>query len=157
MFFSSEIILPFETIKDVIREYPTWKLMVDKGNEAIYRAKAWDGDPDFIEFGKRMDAYPEQSFFTSTEEGLSKLKEGQNVIHIVEGMFSGFLHSNPYHHQSLKVFGKGRAKYDALTFPLNSPVREVMKLASVRMFENSAIEYLIKKWEGRGTVQAAGL
>ena len=39
MFFTSEITLPFETIRDVMRTYPTWNLMVNTGNEAIYRAK----------------------------------------------------------------------------------------------------------------------
>ena len=39
MFFTSEITLPFETIRDVMRTYPSWNLMVNEGNEAIYRAK----------------------------------------------------------------------------------------------------------------------
>ena len=39
MFFTSEVTLPFETIRDVMRTYPSWNLMVNEGNEAIYRAK----------------------------------------------------------------------------------------------------------------------
>ena len=156
MFLNSEITLPFETLKGVLSD-PTWKLMVDKGNEAIYRGMAMDGDPDFIDFVKHMNQNPDKTFFSGTEEGLAKLNEGPNVIHIIEGMFNGFLHNNPFHQQSLKVFAKEKAKYDALIFPLNSPFREVMKLASTRMFENSAVEYLIQKWEGRGTIQTAGM
>ena len=157
MFFSSEITLPFETMRGVIREYPTWRLMVNKGSEAIYRAKAMDGDPDFVSFVERMDNNPEGTYFSSIEEGLAKLQEGQNVIHIIEGMFNGFLLANPNHHQSLKVFATEKSRFDALIFPLNSPVREVMKLANTRMFENSAVGYLIQKWEGRGAAQGSGM
>lgn len=39
MFFTSEVSLPFETIRDVMKNYPSWNLMVNGGNEAIYQAK----------------------------------------------------------------------------------------------------------------------
>ena len=34
MFFTSEIKIPFESIRDVIREYPSWKLMMKQGKYA---------------------------------------------------------------------------------------------------------------------------
>ena len=157
MFFSSEVTLPFETIKGVMKEYPAWNLMVNEGSEAIYHAKAMDGDPDYIDFVKRMYKNPKKMLFSSAEEGLIKLKEGRNVIHIIEGMLNGFFHSNPYYHQPLQVFGTEKSRIDALIFPLNSPVREVMKLATTRMFETSAVDYLLQKWEGEGPSQEAGM
>jgi hypothetical protein len=33
MFFTSTISIPFEGIVDVMRDYPTWKLMFYKGTE----------------------------------------------------------------------------------------------------------------------------
>ena len=157
MFFSTEITLPFETIKEVMKEYPTWNLMVNIDTEAIYRAKAMAGDPDYIDLVKRMDNNPKKILFSSAGEGLLKLKEGRNVIHITEGLLNGFFHSNPFHHQPLKVFGTEKSRIDALIFPLNSPVREVMKIASTRMFETSAVDYLVRKWEGESISQTSGM
>ena len=65
MFFSSEITLPFETIGDVMGTYPTWNLMVDGGSDAIYRAKAVDGDRDYIDFVRRMDSAPDLTLFST--------------------------------------------------------------------------------------------
>ena len=36
MFFSTEIGIPFDSIKDVMRSYPDWKLMMRSGFEAYY-------------------------------------------------------------------------------------------------------------------------
>ena len=85
MFFSSEITLPFETIRDVTRAYPTWNLMVNEGSEAIYRAKAMDGDRDYVGLVNRMDNAQDETLFSSIEDGLAKLKDGHNVIHVIEG------------------------------------------------------------------------
>ena len=40
MFFSSEITLPFNTIQDVMRAYPNWKLKMMHGNQVnfVYQA-----------------------------------------------------------------------------------------------------------------------
>ena len=157
MFFSTEIKLPFETIKEVMKEYPTWNLMVNVDTEAIYRAKAMAGDPDYIDLVKRMDNNPKEIQFSSAEDGLLKLKEGRNVIHITEGLLNGFFHTNPFYHQPLKVFGIEKSRIDGLIFPLNSPVREVIKIASTQMFETSAVDYLIRKWEGEGIPQETGM
>ena len=71
-------------------------------------------------------------------------------------MLKGFFRSNPHHQQALKVFGAEKSRIDALIFPLNSPGREVMKLATTRMFENSAVDYLLQKWEGKDIPQVRG-
>ena len=49
-----------------------------------------------------------------------------------------------------------RSKVDGLIYPLNSPVREVMRLASSRIFESGSVEYLVKKWQGSGVPEAKG-
>ena len=72
-------------------------------------------------------------------------------------MLKGFFRSNPHNQQSLKVFGYEKSRIDALIFPLNSPVREVMKMASVSMFENGAVDYLLQKWEGKTIPQMTGM
>ena len=58
---------------------------------------------------------------------------------------------------SPKTFGSARRpRIDGLIYPLNSPVREVMRLASSRLFESGAVEYLVKKWEGNGVPKTSG-
>ena len=71
-------------------------------------------------------------------------------------MLKGFFRANPYHHQRLKIFATEKPRLDAIIFPLNSPVKEVMKLAMSRMFESGGVEYLLDKWEGRGIPQFTG-
>ena len=50
-----------------------------------------DRDPDYIDFVERMDNAPEETLFSSTEDGLAKLKEGPNVIHALEGRLKGVM------------------------------------------------------------------
>ena len=49
-----------------------------------------------------------------------------------------------------------RSRVDGLIYPLNSPVREVMRLASSRLFESGSVEYLVNKWQGSGVPEAKG-
>ena len=53
--------------------------------------KAMDRDPDYIDFVQRMDNAPEETLFSSTENGLANLKEGPNVIHALEGRLKGVI------------------------------------------------------------------
>ena len=156
MFFTSEATLPFETMKDVIRAYPGWKLLMQSGNEITFISKALDGDQDFNAFLDRIRDKPSETVFTSIEDGLAKLEEGPYVIHVQMGMLKGFFRANPYHNQRLKVFATEKPRLDGLIFPLNSPVKEVMKLAMSRLFESGGVEYLLDKWEGRGIPQVTG-
>ena len=156
MFFTSEATLPFETMRDVMRAYPDWNLMMQSGNDIYFISRAMDGDKDFNTFLDRKRDKPSETVFSDVEDGLAKLEEGRNVIHVYEGMLKGFFRTHPYHHQRLKVFATEKPRLDALIFPLNSPVKEVMKLASSRIFESGGAEYLLTKWEGRGVPQVTG-
>ena len=40
MFFVSEITLPFNTIRDALKVFPSWKLIVQSGNEAYFKLPA---------------------------------------------------------------------------------------------------------------------
>ena len=53
--------------------------------------QAMDRDPDYIDFVQRMENAPEETLFSSTEDGLTKLKEGPNVIHVLEGRLKGVM------------------------------------------------------------------
>ena len=54
MFFVSEIPIPFNDIYDVMKAYPTWKLRMRAGNEALFQYKALiEKDPYYEEFYDR--------------------------------------------------------------------------------------------------------
>ena len=103
------------------------------------------------------DAKEDDIKFSSIKEGLNKLYEGQNIIQVTDGMINGYFHSNPFHQQNLKTFATARrSSIDGLIYPVNSPVREVMRLASSRLFESGSVEYLVKKWQGNGIPETSG-
>ena len=118
------------------------------------------GDQDYKDFVNRMednDANEDDIKFSSIKEGLDKLYEGQNIIQVTDGMINGYFHSNPFHQQNLKTFATARrSSIDGLIYPVNSPVREVMRLASSRLFESGSVEYLVKKWQGNGIPETSG-
>ena len=119
------------------------------------------GDQDYQDFVNRMEDKSETAEheikFSSIKEGLDKLLERQNIIHVTDGMLNGFFHSNPFHQQNLKTFATARrSSIDGLIYPVNSPVREVMRLSSSRLFESGAVEYLVKKWQGNGIPETSG-
>ena len=51
MFFSTELSLPFETIVDVMRAYPDYKLITQTNNQIYFIYKVEEGDPDYVAFG----------------------------------------------------------------------------------------------------------
>ena len=124
-------------------------------------SKAMAGDQDYQDFVHRMEVKSETAEddikFSSIKEGLDKLLERQNIIQVTDGMLNGFFHSNPFHQQNLKTFAAARrSSIDGLIYPINSPLREVMRLASSRLFESGAVEYLVKKWQGNGIPETRG-
>ena len=125
-----------------------------------FLSKAMAGDQDYKDFVNRMednDAKEDDIKFSSIKEGLDKLYEGQNIIQVTDGMINGYFHSNPFHQQNLKTFATARrSSIDGLIYPVNSPVREVMRLASSRLFESGSVEYLVKKWQGNGIPETSG-
>ena len=47
MFFTSSPDLPFQTIREVMRAYPEWNLMMKKYFDAYFDVLAELGDPDY--------------------------------------------------------------------------------------------------------------
>ncbi len=86
MFFASSVSLPFSTVREVIAAHPAWKLMMQRGNEIQYAYRAFAGDPDYQKFWQRIQTDPENSVFGDMGEGLERIRNGQYVIHVTEGM-----------------------------------------------------------------------
>ena len=49
MFFVSEITLPFNTIRDALKAFPTWTIMYQAGNDAYFQIPASQVNPFFFD------------------------------------------------------------------------------------------------------------
>ena len=148
MFFSSEITIPFEGIRDVIRAYPDWKLKMMDGNDALFQPRALAGDVDYGAFWKRVEDDPEESIYANIVAGLEDLLEGQYVIHVSAAMLRGFFRENPFFHQGLKVFGREKSVFNAIIFTKNSPVAPVFRAGLRRLRERGVLQQLEQDWMG---------
>ncbi len=101
MFFSSEPTIPLSSLRDVMRESEGWRLVIRRGkqipyntivliqsgigtvqncfvgNEAHFFYLRDAGDPDYIKLFKRIKEDPENTAFSSVEDGMAKLREGR--------------------------------------------------------------------------------
>ena len=149
MFFTSEITIPFNDIRDVIRSYPDWKLQILTGSDALYQPKALAGDPEYMAFWERVESDPEQSIYPNIEEGLKRLLEDQVVIDVSSAMFRGYFMEHPFHQQELKIFGKQPPIFNALAVTKNSPISPVFKAGMRYLRENGILAQLEQDWMGQ--------
>ena len=147
-FFTSEIKIPFESIKDVMRD-DSWILVVQYGNEVNYQYHRDAGDADFIALWERIENEPEETIFSGVGEMMTMLAEGRNVMHVFRGMLQGWLRVNPFHQQRLYVFGKERSRYQTIIFTKNSPMTPVWKLGTDYFREVGTLGQIYQIWEGR--------
>ena len=85
MFFTTKIGIPFNSIKEVMRAHPDWRLLMRPGYEAYYTQYVESGDVDYINFWDRVQQYPEDNTFSSVGEAINKYSEEPVVIHDIEG------------------------------------------------------------------------
>ena len=153
MFFTSELTIPFNSIEDVMRAYPSWKLKMMTGNDVHFQYKAVQGDPLYSEFWNRVINKPEETVYSNLQEGLDLLLSERAILHTMTGMLKGFFQANPFRQQNLKVFAYGRAQYYALIVPFNSPLKPILQMASMKLTEAGTNDHLITAWEGKAIPQ----
>ena len=85
MFFSTEVEVPFFSIKDAMSAYPNWRLMMRWGNEAYYIDYVDIGDSEYIKFWDRVKRKPAETVFRSIEEVMQKHKDDPVIIHDLLG------------------------------------------------------------------------
>jgi hypothetical protein len=134
MFFTSEITIPFNSIFDVMKAYPDWKLMFLDGNEAIFAVTA-ENDPDYEKYWARVQESPNENKFKSLKEGLDIISKTQTVMYIDNAMLRGYFKANPFHLQRLDVFATVIRSASTLIFPHNSPLKPIFAKAAMGVQE----------------------
>ena len=157
MFFTSEITIPFESIYDVMKAYPDWKLMTRPAYDIHFMSKVSQGDIDYVKFWKRVQENPEETLFDSVEEGMNKIYSGQFVIYLDRGQILGYIKANPDRNQRLKVFGCGQPYSTSVILPKNSPLKPILEFSARKLWESGTYEILIKNWFGETKYQSGGL
>ena len=85
MFFTTKMGIPFNSIKEVMRAHPDWRLLMRSGYEAYYTQYVESGDVDYIRFWDRVQKHPNDNTFSSVGEAIDKYSKEPVVIHEVEG------------------------------------------------------------------------
>ena len=146
MFFSTAPTLPFETMEEVMREYPAWKLMMRKGNDVYFVYKVQDGDPDYVAFWNLVTNEPHKAVFVTVGEGMEKVLSGFYVAQMQEGSIKGWIRDNPIQGEKVKIFGRGRSSFYTLILTNNSPLGRVFSSATRELIERGVIDRINSNW-----------
>ena len=156
MFFTTPFSIPFETEKEVIQEYPTWKLMFPWDWHAYFYNFVRQGDPDYTSLWHRYDKNPNETTFYSIEEGLERAERGQSVIFFNEQQLQGYLMSNPTN-QQLRLFGHKKWEYSCMAFHMNSPLVPMFRQGLNHIRETGIENDIVLQWFGKGIEEVAQL
>ena len=129
-----------------MREYPTWKLMMQKGNDVYFVYKIQDEDPDYVAFWDRVTNEPEEAVYGAISEGMDRVLNGFYVAHMQEGSIKGWVRENPVLGDKVKIFARGKAKYYTIILTNNSPVGPIFATATRNMIETGIIDRIGVSW-----------
>ena len=132
MFFSTEVINSFETMRQVIQAYPDWNLHVLSGSEAFVIYRAIDGDPDYMAFWERMKNLPDETVLKidggEPKETHQKIRNERAVLLVPEeGLLRWSMNTNPTDKEGLRLFDKGRNRFKNLVVTNNSPLGPILR------------------------------
>jgi len=149
MFFATDETFPFHDIRDVIRAYPDYHLIIQDGNQNPFTILADNGDEDFQALKLRWEESPEEVIYESVSEGLQRLQASDNVIMLANpGVLRGHYRIHPYKEKNLMQFGRTSTTFVGMLLPKNSPMTNVLKLGVSRMRETGKSLHIIRNWEG---------
>ena len=149
MFFSTEVSISFNSIRDVIRAYDNWKLMMMEGNEVHFVYYVQDGDPDYTEFWDRKLNKPEETVFSAPKQGISRMQNDRVVLHLQESTLKGHLLEHPEAGYNIKVFGGSKPEYFNIMLNNNSPLGPMLRFGCLRLSEFGVMDHVQMKWLGK--------
>ena len=158
MFFSTESTATFESITEVIRAYPKWKLNIREGNEMIFYQKAKANDDDFRKFWDRIENYPQDTVFNSIDTAIRNIEERQIVIHLSEKVLRQYFMENPSKTKPKTILSKEERRIENMIVTENSPLGPILTFGCNKLLEKGIIDILDEKWIGKkvNSVSSAG-
>ena len=81
MFFTTQSYIPFKSMREVIRAYPDWKLMMRAGWENDFLGYIESNDLDYIKFWNRVQEKPQESVYNRIEDVIEKHGRDSVVIY----------------------------------------------------------------------------
>ena len=129
-----------------MREYPTWKLMMQKGNDVYFVYKVLGGDPDYNAFWDRVENEPDDAVYSAIGDGMEKVLNGFYVAHMQEGNIKGWIRNNPVKGDKVKIFARGKATFYTIILTNNSPIGKVFSTATRELIEKGAIDRISANW-----------
>ena len=143
MFFSTKSRNPFENIRDVMKAYPDWKLLMQSGTEIYFLPFVESEDVDYTKFWKRVEETPDESVYNRFEETVRKRKNEDIILHVSQSAVDVYRKKSK---RNLEVFGKSSNEYFGLITTKNSPLGIVLQHGSNIMSERGVFSYLQNKW-----------
>ena len=108
MFFSTEVDIPFRTMKDVIKKYPKWKLMIRSGVQPLIRRHVQAGEPEFLKFWDRIQYKSDETVFSDIEEVITRHDKNAVVICVHESLLDMHRkYGKPEDRDKLEIFQRG--------------------------------------------------
>ena len=152
MFFSTKVDIPFESIKDVIKSYPKWKLMIRSGSETYYTPQVKSRDRDFLAFFSRIQNKPDETLFSDIEDVITLHAKDAVVVSIQQSIIDVHTkYGNPEQHNKLEIFQRGPFEPYGMIVTKNSPFGLILKYAAEIMLERGVFRHLKLKWTPRDT------
>ena len=145
MFFSTESTATFESITEVIRAYPKWKLNIREGNEMIFYQKAKANDDDFRKFWDRIESYPQDTVFNSIDTAIRNIEERQIVIHLSEKVLRQYFMENPSKTKPKTILSKEERRIENMIVTENSPLGPILTFGCNKLLEKGIIDILDEK------------
>ena len=150
MFFTTEITIPFQSLKEVLLAYPEWKLRFRNGNDVLFHKKSQTmNDIIYDEFWERTNKNPQEVKFSGIEEGIQYLQEDQVVIHISDGLLKQYYKNNPSMRRPKTFSSEGEKFGENMIVTENSPLGPILTNGFQTLYENGIVDLYDKKWRGK--------
>ena len=151
MFFSTEVTTTFNSMKDVLKAYPKWKLNIRNGTQALFHSMAEDGDKDYTKFWNRLQKYPKQTIFNSIDEGYNNIVEDQIMAHLNERDLRYYMKNNPTKPKPKTIPVVPKSFIENMIVTENSPLGPMLRFGCESLIERGVIDILQRKWTGEST------
>ena len=140
MFFSIKVDIPFESMKDVIKSYPKWNLMIQSDSQAFYTPYVKAGDPDFLEFFRRIQHKPDETLFSDIDEVITRHNTDAVVISIRQSTIDKHRkYGKSEQHNKLEIFQRNNFQPSSMIVTKNSPFGPVLNYAAKLMGERGGV------------------